>query len=97
MSARLALALALAAAACGGPSLPVATEADAARLQLAKADLDRGRALLIAKCSGCHITPAPRDHRAASWPGHVADMEARAKLVDGEAALITQYLTAFAE
>lgn len=96
MSLRLVVVFALAAAACGGPSLPVATEADAARVQIGKAELDRGRALLIDKCSGCHITPAPSDHSAASWPGHVADMEARAKLADGEASLITQYVTAFA-
>ena len=93
-----ALALAaLFATACGGPWLPVATEADATRSNAALGDLERGRELLIGNCSGCHLTPSPRDHRAADWPSEVAEMRERAKLTPDEVALITQYLTAFAD
>lgn len=93
-----ALALAgLLATACRGPWLPVATEADATRENVALADLQRGRDLLIHHCSGCHLTPSPRDHRAADWPAEVDEMRERSKLEPAEVALITQYLTAFAE
>lgn len=95
---RPALALAgLLATACGGPWLPVATEADATRSNAALGDLKRGRELLIGNCSGCHLPPSPRDHRAADWPSEVAEMRERAKLTPDEVALITQYLTAFAD
>lgn len=84
-------------AACHGPWLPVATEADATRSNAAAADLNRGRELLIGNCSGCHLTPSPRDQRAADWPSEVAEMRERSKLTADEVALITQYLTAFAD
>lgn len=92
-----AIALLGLVAACRGPWLPVATEADATRSNAAVADLNRGRQLLIHSCSGCHLTPSPRDHRAADWPSEVAEMRERAKLTPDEVALITQYLTAFAD
>jgi cytochrome c5 len=92
-----AIALLGLVAACRGPWLPVATEADATRSNAAVADLNRGRQLLIHSCSGCHLTPSPRDHRAADWPSEVAEMRERSKLDADEVALITQYLTAFAE
>lgn len=83
-------------AACRGPWLPVATEADAVRVQRQVADLNHGRTLLIRHCSGCHLTPSPRDQAAGAWPGEVADMQERSGLEPGEASLITQYLIAFA-
>ena len=95
MRAAVAIAL-VATAACRGPWLPVATEADAARAQLGLADLNHGRKLLIRHCSGCHLTPSPRDQEAAAWPSEVADMQERSGLEPAEAALITQYLVAFA-
>ena len=93
----LAVAATLLASACGRPWVPVATEADAARTNTALGDLQRGRELLIGNCSGCHLTPSPRDHRAADWPNEVAEMRERSKLTADEVALITQYLTAFAD
>ncbi|MEZ4403281.1 MAG: hypothetical protein R3B06_24865 [Kofleriaceae bacterium] len=95
---RLALAAVAAAlgAGCSGRALPIATEADAARVQVAKAELDQGRGLLISHCSGCHLTPAPDDHPAAAWPAEVAEMRERSNLTPAQAETITRYLVAFA-
>ena len=97
MSRWMLAALALAVAACRGPWVPVATEADAARANVAVAELHHGRQLLLSHCSGCHQTPSPRDATIADWPSEVEDMRERSSLEPEEAAAITRYLIAFAE
>jgi mono/diheme cytochrome c family protein len=91
----LAAALSLAAA-CGGPWIPVATEADAARTQTTVDELNRGRTILVRACAGCHTPPSPRDRIAADWPDQVESMRERARLTPEDTAAVTRYLTAFA-
>jgi uncharacterized membrane protein len=89
----VASVLAVAAASCTPPP-PRATASDAARANVALADLERGRTLLLNRCSSCHRAPMPADQRASNWPHEVADMAARAKIDDAQQHLITLYLVA---
>lgn len=91
-----AAAIAAMVAACSGPWIPAATEADAARTSTSLEALQRGRTLLVNRCGACHITPSPRDHQAADWPEQVEAMRERAKLTPEDASAVTRYLTAFA-
>lgn len=75
---------------------PQATALDAERGNVALADLQEGRTLLIRKCGGCHRTPLPTDARAAEWPKHVTDMTERSKINDKQKALIERYLVVMA-
>ncbi|MEK7474648.1 MAG: hypothetical protein AAB152_03340 [Candidatus Coatesbacteria bacterium] len=56
--------------------------------------LSRGRALYVAKCSGCHALEAPAAHPEAFWAEHVPAMADRARLSGDEPALILRYLEA---
>lgn len=106
MRQRLALCAAIALAtaglaACAGRPIPVATDADAARVAAqwpgtTAADLNHGRQLLLAKCGNCHQPPAPTAHVAADWPAEVQEMRERSGLSVSDAALVERYLTAFA-
>lgn len=91
-----ALVTAALLAGCGGPWIPVATEADAARTGATVEELERGRSLLVGRCASCHQPPSPRDRRAVDWPGEVGEMRERAGLEPPEADAIVRYLTAFA-
>jgi cytochrome c5 len=84
-----------AVAACGAMP-PVATVGDAARANVALAELEQGRALLLSKCGNCHAPPLPASQRSADWPARVDEMAARSKLVAGQRDLIAQYLVAIA-
>lgn len=75
---------------------PPATQADAARAHVAIDVLQRGRDVLVAKCSGCHHTPLPTEHVAADWPHRIDEMSGRAHLDDQQRALVAAYLVALA-
>jgi hypothetical protein len=95
------LAVAILAAAgfgvgCGG--LPPVTPADVSRAQvrwpgIQRAELDRGRQLVVGKCGGCHQPPTPDTHRASEWPGALDEMSARSHLTPPERVAIERYLT----
>jgi hypothetical protein len=82
--------------ACAPRTPPHATAADAQRANVALADLQEGRKLLVSKCGGCHKAPFPEEHPAAAWPGIVTDMAERSKIDARQVALITQYVVAMA-
>jgi cytochrome c5 len=81
---------------CTAPP-PHATAADAQRANVALAELQDGRALLIKKCDNCHRAPQPADRRAAEWPKQVAEMTERANVDPRQAKLITLYLVALSK
>lgn len=83
------------AAGCGG-ALPVATPVDAARSGVALAELQQGRSLVAAKCSGCHRTPQPAEHGSNEWPRMIDEMSRRARVDGGERQAIQDYLVTMA-
>jgi len=80
---------------CGG-ALPVVTPVDAARSGVALAELQQGRSLVAAKCSGCHRTPQPAEHRSMEWPRMIDEMSRRAHVDSGERQAIQDYLVTMA-
>ena len=80
---------------CGG-ALPVATAGDAARAGVQLADLQQGRSLVAAKCSGCHATPHPAEHRAAEWPRMLQEMARRSNLDGSQRQVMQDYLVTMA-
>jgi len=93
--ALVALLLAGAVAGCAG-TLPVATAGDAARAGVALDELQRGRSLVGAKCSGCHRAPLPAEHHTAEWPRMLDEMSARANLDPAQRDAIQRYLVTMA-
>ena len=85
---RVALVLLVA---CATPP-PQVTALDAERANVALADLQEGRTLLMAKCGGCHTVPTPEEQTAAAWPKKLDDMATRARLTPVEQQLIQLYL-----
>jgi len=83
------------ASGCASP-LPVATAGDAARAGFEVGELERGRSLVAAKCSGCHRTPRPAEHRTDEWPRMLDEMAARSHLDGGQRRAIEQYLVTMA-
>ena len=77
-------------------SLPVVTAGDAARAGVELSELQRGRSLVGAKCSGCHRTPLPADHRTGDWPRMLDEMSARAHLDPAQRDAIERYLVTMA-
>ena len=92
----VAALLAGASAGCGG-ALPVVTAGDAARSGVALDELQRGRSLVGAKCSGCHRTPLPADHQTGDWPRMLDEMSERASLDRGQRDAIQRYLVTMAD
>jgi len=90
------LVLLVALVGCGGPYMPMATEADGARASSTADELNRGRTLLLSDCKSCHQPPSPRDLRAADWPSQVEEMRERAHVSPPDAEAITRYLVTFA-
>ena len=80
---------------CGG-ALPVVTPVDAARSGVALAELQQGRSLVAAKCSSCHRTPQPAEHKTNEWPRMIEEMSRRAHVDDSERQAIQDYLIAMA-
>src|SRR3954469_16211323 len=89
------LVVAALGAGCGG-ALPVATAGDAARSGVALAELQQGRSLVAAKCSGCHRTPQPAEHRSDDWPRMIDEMSRRAHVDGSERQAIRDYLITMA-
>lgn len=84
-------------AGCTRAMPPTASPRDAERGRVALAELQRGRALLVEKCSGsCHRVPMPTDHSASEWSGMLAEMAERAALHGDEQKLIERYLITMA-
>jgi hypothetical protein len=86
---RIVLALGLLAG-CG-LSPPPATAVDASRANVALADLESGRSLLMNKCSS-HRPPMPRERGARDWPSKLDEMSRRAHLDREQRHLIEAYL-----
>jgi len=80
---------------CGG-GLPVATAGDASRSGIALAELQQGRSLVAAKCSSCHRTPQPAEHRSEEWPKMIDEMSRRAHVDGSERQAIREYLVTMA-
>ena len=55
-------------------------------------ELEKGRFLYIARCSGCHPLPLPTQHTAGEWPAVVDRMALNARLTAAEVLQITRYL-----
>lgn len=92
MKKLLVLAL-VAACRAGGP--PHATAADAERSNVAMAELERGRSLLVSKCgASCHTAPLPSQHTAREWPAKLDEMAERSNLDRAQRRLIEEYLVA---
>ncbi len=94
----LVLASALATAACAA-ALRHPTEADARAVAprypgTTAADLERGRALYVRRCAGCHAVPLPSAHTPAEWPDVLGEMAGRARLSAPERADIERFLVA---
>lgn len=76
---------------------PIATPHDAERARVALAELERGRTLLVQKCSGsCHRVPMPTDHAPSEWPAKLVEMSERAGIGLEEQRLIERYLVTMA-
>jgi cytochrome c5 len=95
LAGMISLVAVSALAACGAMP-PVATAGEAARANVALAELEQGRSLLLSKCGNCHAPPVPASQRSADWPAKVDEMAVRSKLVAGQRDLIAQYLVAIA-
>lgn len=96
----LTLGLTMGLIACGRPWMPVATPADATRAQAmwpatTVDELNRGRTLVLRRCSSCHQPPSPSQRTAAEWPAQVAAMAERAGLEPDEHPPLTHYLQTF--
>ena len=97
---RLALGLtaaALAAACSAALDHPTEQDAEWASTRwpaTSLADLDRGRALYVDRCAGCHNLHLPVEHSPQEWESYVAYMVANAKLTPEEQTAIARYLCA---
>jgi mono/diheme cytochrome c family protein len=94
----LAVLLSLAFAACSA-GLPEPSTQDAKRAQTrfpgtTVVELNRGRALYVQTCAGCHALKAPDMLPPERWEVEVADMRTKrgVAISDQDAELIVQYL-----
>lgn len=94
-AALASLVLAGLGAGCGG-ALPAVTPVDAARSGVALAELQQGRQLVMAKCSGCHRTPQPAEHKTDEWPKMIDEMAQRAHVEGSDRQAIRDYLVTMA-
>jgi mono/diheme cytochrome c family protein len=90
----VAIAVALAGLLACAAGLPAVTALDADVAGVPIAELQRGRDVYVAKCSGCHRLYSPAEYDDAAWDAHVHGMRDRAKLTDGDVAAIVAYVTA---
>jgi hypothetical protein len=81
---------------CSGMSPPPATPLDASRANVALADLENGRSLLMRKCGSCHRPPMPSAQGRDEWPSKVDEMSRRSNLDTQQRQLIQAYLVTMA-
>lgn len=90
----------------GGPgcavALPAPTAADSVAAQprwpgTTAADLERGRAVYVRRCGGCHHLHHPSEEKPERWPDLVRKMAPRAKLAGDEARDVLRYLVVLSE
>ena len=95
----LVLTLALSAlGACGASAVPAPAQSDVVRVSdkypnTTLAELERGRALYLSRCTTCHAPVEPTSIPAQRWPGEVSEMSERARL-GTEETLVVKYLVA---
>jgi cytochrome c5 len=99
-AAVLGASLAAALAACAAP-IPHATSLDVERAARVRpgttlAELERGRATYLSKCTSCHRPVAPHRIAGDQWPQHVDEMRERAHLSAEDHDAIVLYLTTIA-
>jgi cytochrome c553 len=100
--ARLAVALLGTAVLCCAPALVRPTESDglraAARWQgSGLAELEKGRAVYVARCGKCHELVLPEENAAEDWPRLVGRMSEKAKLAAEDRQLVERFLVTLAE
>jgi hypothetical protein len=81
---------------CGGPP-PEVTPALVARAQrqspgVTAESLERGRQVLLTKCTACHGVRQPADYSPTLWRGYIREMGPKALLDDGQAAELLRYV-----
>lgn len=96
-SAWLALCAVAIAAVIGCATLAQPTAADAAWAaerwpEVKQADLQRGRALYVKRCTGCHALRLPERFPPSTWEHHVDEMAKRAHLPKAEREPMLRYL-----
>jgi nitrate/TMAO reductase-like tetraheme cytochrome c subunit len=70
--------------------------ADATRVSVDLAALERGRELYVQRCGNCHQPYQPSEYKPTDWPHHVDEMAERAKLGTDDKILITQFVVTLA-
>ena len=79
--------------ACSAPApLFQPTEQMAQTSGVKLADLQQGRTLYVASCSGCHTLYTAETYTKTEWTTNLNKMQRKAKISDGEKALIYNYL-----
>lgn len=96
-SAALVVLLALAASVACSAALrhPSPQDARAAAGQwpgTSLADLQRGRAVYVRRCSGCHSLYLPSAYAPEDWPALVGSMSERARLTPQQRADLTRFV-----
>lgn len=59
-------------------------------------DLERGRALFVRRCAGCHMLVLPESRAPEEWPGLVDGMAVRARLGPEQRRDVVRFLVAVA-
>lgn len=96
-SVRCALAAVAIAVVAGCASLAQPTAVDAAWAaeqwpEVTQAELQRGRALYVKRCAGCHALRLPERFPTSAWQQHVDEMAKRAHLLPAEREPMLRYL-----
>jgi hypothetical protein len=60
-------------------------------------DLERGRAVFVSRCAGCHNLPLPDSKSPEEWATVVGDMATGARLSPADQDLVLRYLSASSE
>jgi cytochrome c5 len=60
------------------------------------ADLERGRAVYVRRCSTCHTLHLPTAYSATAWPSLVETMSGKARLTTAEKYDVTRFVIAVA-
>jgi mono/diheme cytochrome c family protein len=93
------VALVLAAACAAALRRPTAVDVERAAVRwpgTTVADLERGRAIYVRRCSTCHTLYLPTAFAARDWPPIVDTMAKKARLTPAEKADVTRFLATLA-